>query len=134
MVKLIIDGENALLGRLASYAAKQALQGKELVIVNSDKVIISGSKEVIIKGYVDKRRLGGTSMKGPYVPAVAYMILKRTIKGMLPKNSRGKDALKRIKCYNDVPKELESEKKIKAKVKDLESTRLEEIVKNIKSY
>ena len=32
-MKKIIDGTNAVLGRLASYAAKQALLGEEIVIV-----------------------------------------------------------------------------------------------------
>ena len=32
--KLIIDANNAVMGRLASYVAKQAMLGKEIVIVN----------------------------------------------------------------------------------------------------
>lgn len=132
MAKIIIDGENALLGRLASYTAKQSLQGKEIIILNSEKIIISGNKQKILKDFLEKKARGGSSQKGPYISAVAYMIVKRTIRGMLPKNARGREALKRIKCYNDIPKEFENEKKIKAKIKDLEHINLGELSQLIK--
>ena len=45
----IIDGENAVMGRLASYVAKQALQGEEISIVNCNKVLITGNKKFIEK-------------------------------------------------------------------------------------
>ena len=36
----IIDGKGTILGRLASYAAKEALKGEEIVILNCNEVII----------------------------------------------------------------------------------------------
>ena len=42
----IIDGKGAILGRLASYAAKQALKGEEIVVLNCEEVIITGNKKV----------------------------------------------------------------------------------------
>jgi large subunit ribosomal protein L13 len=45
--KMIIDATNATLGRLASFVAKQALQGKKVIIVNSEKAIITGDKKGI---------------------------------------------------------------------------------------
>ena len=47
----VIDGTNAVLGRLASYAAKQALQGEEIAIVNSEQIIITGNKKNIKAHY-----------------------------------------------------------------------------------
>ena len=47
--KIIIDGTNATLGRLSSYAAKQALLGKEVAIVNAGSVVIVGRKEDIVR-------------------------------------------------------------------------------------
>ena len=55
-MKLIIDATNATFGRLASYAAKQALQGNDIVILNSEKAIISGRKENIIEKYQELRK------------------------------------------------------------------------------
>ena len=40
----IIDGKNAVLGRLASFAAKEALRGEEIVILNCEQIIITGNK------------------------------------------------------------------------------------------
>ena len=43
----IIDGKNAILGRMASYVAKEALKGEEVVVVNCEEVIITGNKKDI---------------------------------------------------------------------------------------
>lgn len=112
--KIVIDGENAIMGRLASYAAKQALQGKEIAIVNADKVMISGSEKDIMNNFLIKRRRGGTAQKGPIIPMNPEKMLKRVIRGMLPKQGRGEIALKRIKCYNGIPDEFKDAKKIKS--------------------
>ena len=110
--QLVIDGTNSILGRLASYAAKQSLLGKEVNIVNCEKVVISGSKEVILSKYKTIRSKGGSSQKGPYFPTQSARIVKRTIRGMLShKEGRGAMALKRIKCYEGVPPEFSGSKK-----------------------
>jgi large subunit ribosomal protein L13 len=110
----IIDGTNAVLGRLASYAAKEALKGEEVVIVNCERVIIMGNKDNIIKEFHEKRKRVGSSQKGPKYPRRADMIVKRTIRGMLPnfRFGRGKEAFKRIKCYIGIPEEFKDKKKI----------------------
>ena len=116
MKTIVIDATNATLGRLSSYAAKQALQGREVIILNSEKAIITGKKIGIVKAYKEKRSKGGTAMRGPNFPGTAERIVKRTIRGMLPnyRTGRGRVALKRIKCYVGMPKEFESGKKISA--------------------
>ncbi len=118
MNKIIIDGDGAILGRLCTYIAKEALGGNEIVILNSEKVIITGNKPNIIKKYKTLRGLGGTAQKGPYFPRRTFMILKRAIRGMMPSHRKGigRDAFKRIICYNGIPKEFEKEKIIKIKV------------------
>jgi large subunit ribosomal protein L13 len=110
----VIDGTNAVMGRLASYSAKQALQGEEVVILNCEKVIITGNRKDIQARWEQKRRRVGSRQTGPKHSRRADMIVKRAIRGMLPKanEGRGKEALKRIKCYVGVPKEFEESKKI----------------------
>lgn len=113
MKKLIIDAKGATLGRLASYAAKQALLGKELIIVNCNEILITGKKRSIISNYQTKRLRGGSSLKGPFFPHNPERLLKRTIRGMLSyQQGRGSDALKRIICYNTTPPEYSNAKKI----------------------
>ena len=46
---MIIDGTNLILGRLASVAAKKALLGDDIIIVNCDKVLVTGTKKNIVE-------------------------------------------------------------------------------------
>ncbi|MDD5699597.1 MAG: 50S ribosomal protein L13 [Candidatus Nanoarchaeia archaeon] len=109
----IIDGTDATLGRLASYAAKEALKGEEITILNCEKVLVTGNKNNFILGIVAKRGRVGTTQKGPKYSRSIDKIVKRTIRGMLPnarRSGRGSDAHKRIKCYIGIPKEFENAK------------------------
>jgi large subunit ribosomal protein L13 len=113
MEKIVIDGNNAILGRLASYVAKQVLLGKEIAIINSEKIVISGKPRSIIKEYKVMKKRGGSSLKGPFFPTKPERIVKRTIKGMLPhRKGRGSEALKKVKCYEGIPEEFKDSKKI----------------------
>jgi ribosomal protein uL13 len=110
----VIDGKNAILGRLASYTAKELLRGEEVVILNCKSVIITGNKKSIEKEFKEKRERVGSSQKGPKYPRSNMKIVKRTIRGMLPdhRKGRGKIALSRVKCYEGVPEEFKETKKI----------------------
>lgn len=111
----IIEGKGAVMGRLASYVAKEALKGEEVSVINCEKVIISGSKTNIEKEFHEKRSRVGSSQKGPKHIKTSDKIVKRVIRGMLPdyRLGRGREAWKRIKCYVGVPKELEGKETIK---------------------
>ena len=112
---IIIDATSAVLGRLASFAAKQALLGKKVIIVNCNDILVTGSKANIIANFKQKRARGGSAQKGPYYSRTPERIVKRTIRGMLPyTKGRGSESLDRVICYNTTPKEYESEKKIHA--------------------
>ena len=56
----VIDGKNTVLGRLASFAAKEALKGEEIKIINCEQVIITGNKEFIESDLKQKRSRVGT--------------------------------------------------------------------------
>ena len=110
----IIDGKNAVLGRLASYVAKQALKGEDVVVLNCEEVIITGKKISLEKDFARKRSRVGSSQKGPKLSKTSEKMVKRTIRGMLPdhRSGRGRVAFKKIRCYNKVPKEFQNAKKI----------------------
>lgn len=113
--KIIIDGTGAVFGRLCSFAAKKALEGNEIIVVNSEKVIITGNKKDVIQKYRILRKKGGYSQKGPKYSKDPSRILKRSIRGMLPDHRKGvgRDAFKRVKCYENIPPEFEGEKMLK---------------------
>jgi large subunit ribosomal protein L13 len=110
----IIDGKETAMGRLATIAAKDALKGEEIIILNCDKVIIKGSRKDIQKKYKSKRERVGSGQKGPKISRSSFNIVKRSIRGMLPdhREGRGRIAWKKIKCYNGVPEEFKEKEKI----------------------
>ncbi|MBS3074583.1 50S ribosomal protein L13 [Candidatus Pacearchaeota archaeon] len=115
MEEVVIDAENAIAGRLASYTAKQLLLGKKIKIVNSEKAVIIGNERDILNKYLILRRKGGSAMKGPFFPSGPDRLLKRIIRGMLPqKKGRGRDALKRVRCYIRIPEELKNFRMVKS--------------------
>ena len=132
-MKIVIDGRNALLGRLASFAAKQSLLGKEISIVNCNEVVVSGKPKSIIGEYKEMRDKGGSSLKGPFFPRLPERIVKRTIRGMLShRQGRGRDALKRIKCYNETPVKFEKSKMVKSgKEKNIKKIKLGDLSREI---
>lgn len=128
----IIDGEHAVLGRLASYVAKEAIKGEEIVVLNCEKIIITGNKLTTQADFLEKKSHVGSSQKGPRHSILSYKIVKRTIRGMIAKHrwGRGKEILSRIKCYNGIPKEFENSDKIKLeKPKKCKSIKVGEIWK-----
>lgn len=107
---MIINGENLILGRLASVVAKKALLGEKIDIVNAEKVIIVGDKRTVAAKYIQKRNRT-THVKGPFTPRMADRFLRRTIRAMLPyKKERGRNAFKRIMCYIGTPDNFKNEK------------------------
>ncbi len=128
--ELIIDADDAVLGRLASFSAKKALQGNKVLIINCKNAVITGNKKPIKEDYLQKRRRHGSSQKGPIFPKSPAKIIKRTIRGMLPKQGRGREALKNVICFNEIPEKYEKAKTIKAgKEKTSKYVKLEKISK-----
>ena len=128
--EVVINAENGVLGRIASLAAKQALQGHKVVIVNSEKSVITGNKKDIIENYRAKIARGIGSIKGPYFPKTPESIMKRTVRGMLKyKRGRGNDAFQNVICFKGIPIQYVSVKKIEFESKDIKSMTLEEVSK-----
>lgn len=110
---VVIDATDIVLGRLATHAAV-LLRGKHkptfanhmdmgdfVIIVNADKVALTGQKAVQKKAYRHSGYPGGLT-------AVTYAELleknpvravEKAVRGMLPKNSIGRAQLKKLKVY-----------------------------------
>jgi large subunit ribosomal protein L13 len=128
----LIDGKGIVLGRLASFVAKESLKGEEINILNCDFVIITGNKKTTEKEFEVKRSRFGHSQKGPKHPATSEKIVKRAIRGMLPnyREGRGSIAFKKIKCYSKIPKEFEGKKVYELKInKKIKSSEVKEFIK-----
>ena len=115
MEHIIIDAKGLIIGRLATYAAKQALLGNKIDVVNCGEAIITGKRQEIIESYKQKV-LRGNVFKGPFISRNPDRLVRRTIRGMLPyKNYRGKIAFKNVMCYNTVPFEFKDKEKLNFK-------------------
>lgn len=111
---IVIDGKNSILGRLSSFAAKKALKGEDIAIINCGEVRITGNKKNIEDKFKQRRGRVGSGQKGPKIHRSNEKIVKRSIRGMLPnyREGRGSIAYKKIKCYAGLPKELEKIKPV----------------------
>ncbi|QKQ99729.1 50S ribosomal protein L13 [Metallosphaera tengchongensis] len=113
---VIIDGENQILGRLASKVVRYIKEGKKVVIINGEKIVISGPKARVVQGY--SLLFGIGTLFNPYKlgmrrPRSPINIVKRTIRGMLPKSNKGRTMLKAVKVYVGVPDEFKGKQAIK---------------------
>ena len=102
----IIDADGEILGRLATEVSKRALEGEEIVVVNAEKTAVTGNKDQIFQKYKERYDRGSKDW-GPHYPRTPDRIVKRTIKSMLPKKARGKEALKKIEVNMGIPIEYE---------------------------
>lgn len=102
---VLIDANRAVLGRAATQIAKLLLGGEQVVVVNAEKAIITGDPRYLQERYRHRKEIG-QPRKGPFYPSRPDRIFKRAVRGMLPyQQSKGREALKRLRCHIGVPKE-----------------------------
>ncbi|HIJ04708.1 MAG TPA: 50S ribosomal protein L13 [Nanoarchaeota archaeon] len=107
---IVINADGLILGRLCSYVAKKALLGYTVDVVNIEKAIITGSKDVVLAKYKRFSRMGGPSF-GPFIGKSSRDLFKRSLKRMLPhKKARGIEALTRVKAYKGLPLRYKDQK------------------------
>jgi len=109
----VIDATDVVLGRLASQAAI-LLRGKHkpiyaphvdtgdfVIIVNAEKIALSGSKRDQKMAYRHSGYPGGLSAVsyGELLEKNPRKAVERAVRGMLPHNSLGRQMLKKLKVY-----------------------------------
>jgi len=110
---LLVNAEGMVLGRLASQVAA-LLRGKHkpiytphvdtgdhVIIVNADKVVMTGKKETDKMYYRHSGYPGGFKAT-PYGELMAKRpedVVRMVVKGMLPHNTLGKLMLRKLKIY-----------------------------------
>ncbi len=109
----IVDAEGKTLGRLATRIAT-VLKGKHkpdfvnfldtgdfVVVINAEKVAVTGNKESDKKYYSHSGFLGGIkeTTLGRVRAKKPEEIIRRAVKGMLPKNAMGRKLMKKLKIY-----------------------------------
>merc|ERR1712007_321790 len=112
---VVIDGRGHLMGRLASFVAKEALLGQKVVVVRCEELVISGSfirnkLKLLMKR---NKRMNTNPKKGPFHHRPPADMFLRVVRGMIPhKLYRGSAAFQRVKCVEGVPEPFNSLKKV----------------------
>ena len=106
--ELVLDAKNQILGRFASYVAKQAILGNKVVVLNAEKAVISGKRSSIVQEA--KRRLEtrtlGTQSHAPVHQRRPDLYLRRIVRGMLPWDKpKGRAAFHRVWIFMGIPQE-----------------------------
>jgi len=112
MLMMVIDAENARIGRISTYVAKALLKGDEVHVINAEKAVISGSPKDVLAKYQERRsyQYKGNPDKSPKWPKTPNLFVRRLIRGMLPrKKARGRDAYKRLRVYAGRPETVKGE-------------------------
>ena len=110
---LVIDATDIVLGRLATHVAV-LLRGKHkatfaphvdtgdfVIVINAEKVALTGSKLEQKKAYTHSGYPGGLSST-TYAQMLAKhptRAVEKAVRGMLPKNSIGREQLTKLKVY-----------------------------------
>ncbi len=121
----IVDASNLILGRMATYVAKRALEGRRITIVNAERAVISGTKaRVVARAKLKlKTRTLANQDKAPKHPRRPDNYVRRVVRGMLPwKKSRGKDAFRRVRVFIGTPADYQGKPSVK--IEDANASRL----------
>lgn len=111
----LIDASNRVLGDVAVHAAN-LLRGKKkvtytphvdngdfVVIINADKIVLTGKKEVEKKYHWFTGYVGGhheTTPKALRAAGKATKMVYGAIEGMIPHNSLGRDIFGKLRVYS----------------------------------
>ncbi|MCW4017394.1 MAG: 50S ribosomal protein L13 [Candidatus Bathyarchaeota archaeon] len=99
----IVNGEGLILGRLCSKVAKRLLNGERIIIVNAEKIIISGKRKTKV-AEAHKFLEVGAPEQGPFHSRRPDRIVRKTVRGMVPwRQPKGKTAYKKLKVYLSIP-------------------------------
>jgi len=133
---VIIDASNLILGRLASFAAKRALRGEEVVVFNVENAVISGTKANIVEEAMRrlKTRTLAAQYKAPTHPRRPDTYVRRVIRGMMPrKKAKGRNALRRVQVFIGVPEEYQGKSTVKIPGADASKLRCQYITVGVLS-
>jgi large subunit ribosomal protein L13 len=112
---LLVDADGMALGRLASQVA-MILRGKHkptftphadagdyVIIINTDKVVLTGKKMTDKYYFSHSGYVGGDKFvqAKDMIAKNSDFAVERAIKGMLPKNALGRQMFRKLKVYKD---------------------------------
>jgi large subunit ribosomal protein L13 len=129
----VIDAEDIVLGRLAVQAAT-LLRGKHkpiyaphvdtgdfVIVVNAEKVALTGDKKTTKLAYRHSGYPGGLTATpvGQLLDKDARKVVERAVWGMLPKNKLGRQIMKKLKVYSGPTHPHQAQKAVPFEIKQI---------------
>ena len=129
----VIDAEDVVLGRLAVQTAN-LLRGKHkpifaphmdtgdyVIIVNAEKVALTGQKATKKVSYRHSGYPGGLTATpiGQGLQKDARKVVEKAVWGMLPKNKLGRQMLKKLKVYSGPTHPHQAQKAVPFEIKQI---------------
>jgi large subunit ribosomal protein L13 len=107
-LQTVIDASGLIVGRMASIIAKRLLLGESIIVVNAEKAVISGRRLSRVKEAKKFLEVGHPG-KGPFHPRRPDQIIRKTVRGMLPRRlPKGQAALRRLRVFLGMPEEFKA--------------------------
>jgi large subunit ribosomal protein L13 len=104
----VIDASGLIVGRMASIVAKRLLQGESIIVVNAEKAVISGRRLSRVREAKKFLEVGHPG-KGPFHPRRPDQIIRRSVRGMLPRRlPKGQAAFRRLRVFLGLPEEFKA--------------------------
>ncbi len=104
--QIVIDASGLIMGRMASIIAKRLLQGESIIVINAEKAVLSGRRLSRVKQARKFLEIGHPG-KGPFHPRRPDQIIRRTVRGMLPRRlPKGQAALRRLRVFLGLPEQF----------------------------
>ncbi|MEI5671970.1 MULTISPECIES: 50S ribosomal protein L13 [Nocardioides] len=100
--KLAVTSANLLRGKHKAIFAPHVDTGDFVIVINAEKVALSGTKKTTKMAYRHSGYPGGLSATpiGELLEKDARKAIEKAVWGMLPKNKLGRQMLKKLKVYS----------------------------------
>jgi large subunit ribosomal protein L13 len=110
--RVAVDVANLLTGKLKTSYTQHADCGDHVIVINADKVVLTGKKadQMYYRthsgyvGHLKEVKYGILLEKNP------ELLVKHVVKGMLPKNTLGRNSLARLRVYTGAEHEHAAQK------------------------
>ncbi|GAA2000555.1 MULTISPECIES: 50S ribosomal protein L13 [Nocardioides] len=112
--KLAVTSANLLRGKHKAIFAPHVDTGDFVVVINAEKVSLSGTKKTTKMAYRHSGYPGGLSATpiGELLEKDARKAIENAVWGMLPKNKLGRQMLKKLKVYSGPTHPHEAQKAV----------------------
>ena len=111
--EVVIDATDCIAGRMCSHVSKLLLKGNRVLVVNSERAMLSGDRYKTIDLYKEYLEINSVTnpIHGPFHPRRPDTILTKMVRGMIPKTkTSGIEAFKRLRVYIGTPDQLRNMK------------------------